>query len=852
MSDPAAAARPTGLSHAEAARRLAQDGPNELPAGRRLALGAIVIDVLSEPMLLLLLAAGAIYLVLGEPRDAVVLMVFAGLTTLIAVVQELRSERAIEALREFAMPHAAVIRAGERVVIPSREVVRGDLLVVGEGARLTADGWLVEGQGLSIDEALLTGESVPVGKTVLAGPMPSSPPPPGGEGLPYAWAGTMAVRGSGLMQVAATGAATRIGEIGLSLARLENEPPRLVVQTRRLVRWFAVIGLGVSVLAGVLFALLRGGWLDGALVGIALAMSMLPEELPIVLALFMTMGALRMAGARVLARRGAAIETLGAASVLCTDKTGTLTQNRMEIAELRLPGGESFEPVAGVSFPEAFRTLASRGILACPREPSDPMELAFHGLAKAHPAAALDAHHQDGWALHRHYELRPDLLAMSQVWGSDGEAARLIAAKGAPEAIAELCSLPDDQCAAMEAQVAAMAERGLRVLGVAEALWGEAALPESQRHFAFAFVGLVGLADPVRPSVPPAVDALQQAGLRVVMITGDYPATAAAIAAQAGIAAGEVMTGEELARIDDDELARRVGTVAVFARAMPEHKLRIVRALKAAGEVVAMIGDGVNDAPSLKAAHIGVAMGQRGTDVAREAAGIVLLDDDFGSIVAALRLGRRIYDNVRKAIGFIIAVHVPIAGLALLPLLTGWPLILGPVQIALLELVIDPVCTLAFEAEAEEDDLMRRPPRDPASALVSPTLLGWALLQGGAALALLTGLAVAANLSGMGADLARATTFAALVAALVVLIFANRSFAAGRGPGRAGRNAALAVILGVVGALCAGLFLVPPVAALFGLPVLDVRSLGAAGLAAALLYAVLRLAKPRFRPAFTR
>lgn len=848
MPDRAVPARHHGLSPAQAAQRLAEEGPNELPGARKLALGAIVLEVLREPLLLLLLTAGAIYLVLGEPGDALVLLVFAGLTTAITVVQELRSERAIEALREFAVPHAAVIRAGERLVIPSREVVRGDLLVIGEGSRLTADGWLLEAQGLTIDEALLTGESVPVGKTALTG---ASPPPavpqPGGDGLPYAWSGTMAVRGSALMQVAATGAASRIGQIGLSLARLESETPRLVVQTRRLVRWFAVIGVGISVLAGTLFAVLRGGWLDGALVGIALAMSMLPEELPIVLSLFMTMGALRMARARVLARRGAAIETLGAASVLCTDKTGTLTWNRMEIAELRLPGGESFEPLAGAPFPDAFRTLASRGILACPREPVDPMELAFHGLAQAHPGAALDAHHQDGWSLHRHYELRPDLLAMSQVWGSEAEAARLIAAKGAPEAMAELCALPAAQRAALDEQVAVMAQRGLRVLGVAEARWSEGPLPESQRHFAFAFIGLVGLADPVRPSVPPAVMELQQAGIRVVMITGDYPATASAIAAQAGIAPGAVMTGDELARVGDAELARRVGGVAVFARAMPEHKLRIVRALKAAGEVVAMIGDGVNDAPSLKAAHIGVAMGQRGTDVAREAAGIVLLDDDFGAIVAAVRLGRRIYDNLRKAIGFIVAVHVPIAGLALLPLLTGWPLILGPVQIALLELVIDPVCTLAFEAEEEERGLMQRPPRDPASPLVSPALMGWALLQGSLALALLAALAVAANLSGIGADLARATTFAALVAALVVLIFINRAFAAG-----AGRNRALAVILGSVGSLCAVLFLVRPVAALFHLPTLDTPTLGAAALTAGALYLVLRLAKPRFSAAFTR
>ncbi|MEJ2409615.1 MAG: HAD-IC family P-type ATPase [Novosphingobium sp.] len=619
-----------GLSHAEAAQRLAADGPNELSSGKQRSLLGIIGGVLHEPMLLFLVAAGVIYLLLGEPHDALILLAFAGLTVVIAVVQEARTEKAIDALRDLSVPQATVIREGQRQTVRSQDIVRGDLLVVSEGGRVAADGWILQADTLQADEAILTGESVAVTKARLTGEKPGEAPLPGGDGVPYAYSGTLVVRGTGLVRVAATGPRTRIGAIGQSLATLTDETPRLTLQTRKLVRWFAAGGIGVSVLAILLYGFLRGSWLDALLSGVALAMSMLPEELPVVLTLFMTMGALRMSRSRVLARRGTAIETLGAATVLCTDKTGTLTQNRMLVEELRLPDGTAFRSAEdGATFPDAFLHLARAGIMACPEEPFDPMEKAFHELDTAYPGAALKERQDDGWTLHRHYPLDTDLLAMSHVWTNGGEDGKLVAAKGAPEAIAGLCGLDGEARAAMDAAVADMASRGLRVLGVASTCWTNGTLPESQHGFDFTFAGLVGLADPIRETVPQAVLSLQSAGLRVVMITGDYPATARAIAEKAGIAAGETMTGTDIARLSDEELAERIGAVSVFARVMPEQKLRIVTALKAAGEVDAMTGAGVNDAPSLKAAHIGVAMGQRGTDVAREASSIVLLDDDF-------------------------------------------------------------------------------------------------------------------------------------------------------------------------------------------------------------------------------
>ena len=547
------------------------------------------------------------------------------------------------------------------------------------------------------------------------------------------FSGSLVVRGTGIGEVIAIGALSEIGKIGQSLSTLETEPPRLQAQTRRLVRVFAMVGGAVSVLAVLLYGTLRGGWLDAVLAGIALGMSMLPEEFPVVLTVFMAMGAWRISRARVLTRRAAAIETLGSATVLCTDKTGTLTENRMSIAELRLKNGEIFRPrerVRRENAGGASMTWSSSAFSPVRGIPFDPMEKAFHDLGREQLAETEHLHGPE-WKLVHAYGLRPGLLAMSHVWqAADGRQEFVIAAKGAPEAIADLCHLDAADLAALTQSVDAMAAEGLRVLGVARASFAGQAWPDSQHDFAFEFLGLVGLADPLRPSVPDAVSECRSAGIKVVMITGDYPATARAIARQAGLDAEDLVTGEELEQLSEAELALRVRTATVFARIMPEQKLRIVNALKANGEIVAMTGDGVNDAPSLKAAHIGIAMGGRGTDVAREASSIVLLDDDFGSIVKAVRLGRRIYDNLRKAMGFIFAVHVPIAGLALLPLLFGLPILFGPMHIAFLEMVIDPVCSLVFEAETEEDDVMRRPPRAPDEPLFSGALIGWSLLQG--------------------------------------------------------------------------------------------------------------------------
>lgn len=790
-----------GLTSLQAAERLCAEGPNELPRKGQRSFFRIVLDVMREPMLALLIGAGLVYLALGDLHEALILVGFACLSILITIVQEARTERALEALRDLTSPRALVVRDGVRVRIAAREMVRGDVFVLAEGDRVPADGWIAENDGLYIDESLLTGESVPVRKTEGGADAVAAMARPGGDDLPFVYSGSLVVRGLGLCVAKSTGVTTEIGRIGQVLATLETEAPRLRQQTRRLVLWFAAIGAAASLLAVLLYGLLRGSWLEAALAGIALGMSMLPEEFPVVLTIFMAMGAMRMSRERVLTRRAAAIETLGSATVLCTDKTGTLTQNRMSISELRLPDGRvlSHDATADLHLEDDFHLLAEFGILASAQQAVDPMEVAFQELGAAHVGETVRPRQEAGWTLHHHYPLDPKLLAMSHVWSSNQpQDEKVIATKGAPEAIADLCEMSGNGRNLLKAAVDEMANRGLRVLGVAEARWPGSELPASQRAFSFKFLGLVGLADPLRPSVPDAVRQCREAGIRIVMITGDYPQTARAIAKQAGIAGDRVLTGDELAAMSEHELQREITSVSICARIMPEQKLRLVEALKASGEVVAMTGDGVNDAPSLKAAHIGIAMGGRGTDVAREAAAIVLLDDDFGSIVKAVRMGRRIYDNLRKAMGFIVAVHIPIAGLALLPLLTGMPLLLGPIHIAFIEMIIDPVCSLVFEAEIDERKVMQRPPRHAETPLFSRWLVGWSVIQGSAVLAVAGGLTLYLWKSGLTPSQLRSAAFFSLVLGITTLILVNRRFSTSMMSALKRPNPTLSIVLGSV------------------------------------------------------
>ena len=754
----------TGLTEAVARERLGRDGANAMPRADRRGFWRIIGEVLREPMFALLLVGGALYLVLGEISDALVLIAFAGLSVGIAVTQELRSEKVLDALRDLSSPMALVIREGERRAIPARDLVRGDLIVVAEGDRAPADAVLIQANEVLVDESLLTGESEPVGK--VAAVMGAALVRPGDAQSASLYAGALVVRGQGVAEVAATGPATEVGRIGRALQAIAPEPTALTRQVRLIVRWvggFAVLTCGAVVL---LLGLGRGAWLQGLLAGVALGMAMIPEEFPLVLTVFMVMGAWRISRSGVLTRKASAIETLGSATVLCTDKTGTLTVNHMTVAG-GWRAGRLLEPGAPKDADD-LGALVRLGVLASAANPFDPMERAFHEAGSG-PAAA------EGLTAERLYGLRPDLLAVTQVWSRPSQSERLVAVKGAPEAVAALCGLEAGDREPLLAAVEAMATNGMRVLGLAEGDFKGPALPDTPRGFPLRFAGLVGLADPLRADVPDAVRACRAAGVRVVMITGDYPATARGVAAKAGLADGELITGPELAGLSDADLAARAPAATIFARILPEQKLRIVQALRAAGEVVAMTGDGVNDAPALKAADIGVAMGQRGSDVAREAASLVLLKDGFAPIVQTIALGRRIYDNLRAAMSFVLAVHVPLAGLALIPLLAGGGLVLAPVHIAFLEMLIDPVCSIVFEAEAADSRVMGRPPRRPREQLFNRARLIRSLGQGAVGLLAVLAVYAFALWRGGSMDQARAGAFTALVLTDLALIIANRA-----------------------------------------------------------------------------
>lgn len=763
-----------GLTEMEASARLTAEGPNELPSSRERTIQRIAWEVVREPMFLLLVACGTIYLLLGDVREAGMLLGFVFIVMGITIYQERKTERALEALRDLSSPRALVIRDGVRKRIAGRDVVRGDLLVLTEGDRVPADATLLTSINLSCDESLLTGESVPVRKLPCDGDPPAAAP--GGDDLPFVFSGTMIVQGQAVARVHAIGSSTEIGKIGRALQETQTEQTRLQKATSKLVRRIALIGGALFGIVVVVYGLTRGDWLQGLLAGIAMAMAMLPEEFPVVLTIFLALGAWRIAQSRVLTRRIPAVETLGAATVLCVDKTGTLTQNRMTVNRLYAHGRywevEGEHPTA---LPEEFHELLEYGILASKSEPFDPMERALRNLGLR--SLGQTEHLHDDWTLVHEYPLSRELLALSHVWSSPDGRAYVIAAKGAPEAIVDLCHLDRPIVERITRSVREMATSGLRVLGVAHASFGREDLPDGQHDFQFKFVGLIGLDDPVRSTVPPAVHECKSAGIRVVMITGDYPETARAIARQIGLQPNDaVITGPELERMDDAELRRSVETVSIFARAVPEQKLRLVRALRANGEVVAMTGDGVNDAPALKAADIGIAMGERGTDVAREAASLVLLDDDFASIVASVRLGRRIYDNLRKAMAYIFAIHVPIAGMSLIPVLLKWPLVLMPVHIVFLELIIDPACSVVFEAEREEKGLMRRPPRDPKEPIFGKGMLVLGLLQGAIVLAVVLAVFAISLHRGQGEAEARALAFTTLIVANLALILTNRSW----------------------------------------------------------------------------
>lgn len=697
----------SGLSAAEVSASLQQFGFNELAPEQSGSFLKKIWSTCTEPMFLLLFGAAAIYFILGEHQDALIMLGFVLFIAGINLFQEWRTDKTLHALRALSAPKTTVIRDGSLLAIDSRELAVGDLMLLEEGERVNADGKIIEMFDLGMDESALTGESDTVWKKTAPAEQNEHWQPN------FCYAGTAVVQGSAIVQIEKIGMGTEYGKISQSLLEVTPEKTPLEKQTRKLIKICAAAGFFLFILVLLANYVHNAGFVNSLLAGITLAMAIIPEEFPVILTVFLAMGAWRLARKQTLIRRMPSVETLGAVSVLCVDKTGTLTENRMTVQNLA--------PFDSVS----TNDLLHWATLASETEPYDPMEKAI--LAKTE-AAGITPQQIFVHKLVFEYPFNNSSKMMGHVWEINGRPA--LAAKGSPESILPLCRLTPDAAQAVAMQQQEMAQAGLRVIAVAQRT-EMTEIPAELGANQLRLLGLIGLADPPREAVPEAIRRCGQAGIRVIMITGDNGITAAAIAKKIGLSnAATIITGKELEAMPEAELNKKIKTVNIFARVIPQQKMRIVKALQAGGAIVAMTGDGVNDAPALKLADIGIAMGKRGTNVAREAADMILLDDNFTTIVETVKDGRRIYDNIKKAVGYVFVVHIPIALMALLPPLLHLPMLLLPVHVVLLELIIDPTCSIVFERQPPDKDIMSRPPRSASTGLISAGMMLKAALQG--------------------------------------------------------------------------------------------------------------------------
>lgn len=740
-----------GLSSVEVRRKQKQFGFNELSSSNKKNIIKILFELLSEPMILLLIVTVSLYFILGNKNEAMLLLFsFFGII-FIELYQNRKTEKSLEALRNLSSPISRVIRDGEMVTIPGREVVVGDIMLISEGSRVPADARLISSESLCVDESLLTGESEPVEKTIKKHK---------DIRLGLVFSGTLVVKGHGMVEVTGIGQKTEIGLIGKSLKSIEIEKTLLQKEVRKAIRLVAIMAIVALVILTLVYWIGRGDFTQGLLASLTLAIAILPEEFPVVLTIFLTLGAWRLAKNNILARRANTIETLGSTTVLCVDKTGTLTENRMKILSIIDNNGNLYND----DF-ESVKEIVKYGVLASQKNPFDPMEEAFIVTGEKVFGDIDNIYKQK--SIIKEFPLEEDSLSIVHIWGNDDNI-KSIALKGAPEAVFDLCKVDKETRIKLETDVKLLASQGLRVIAIAKGKPTDF-VPDNRNGFDFEFLGLVGLTDPIRKEVLPAIKMCTEAGIRVVMITGDYPETAINIAKKIGLDYENIITGLEFGKLSKNERLEIVKSVTVFSRVSPSDKLKIVNALKSNGEVVVMTGDGVNDAPALKSANVGIAMGKRGTDVAREAAAIVLLDDNFASIVHGVRLGRRIYDNLRKAMSYIISVHIPIALLSLLPVLFGWPLVLIPVHIMFLEFIIDPSSTIIFENEKETADIMQRPPRKLKESIFNKKMVIGSIIRGlFVAFIVIFMFKLLLNL-GWGEDKARGMTFLILIVSNILL-----------------------------------------------------------------------------------
>ncbi|MBL7738219.1 MAG: cation-translocating P-type ATPase [Chitinophagaceae bacterium] len=798
----------TGLDTRQVELSRQQNGSNSIDTNEKRLLAHVLKEVVLEPMFILLLAATIIYFLVGQYQEGFIMLAAIFIVAGISIFQEYRSRNAVQALRKISAPRAVVIRNGVTVQIATEEVVVNDLLLLEEGEVVAADGLIILANDFSLNESILTGESFAVTKTA------------GDNNSVYK--GTLVTSGSATIQVTAVGNKTMFGKIGLSLQEITIVKTPLQQQIRSFVRNMVWIG-GIAFLIVVGFNYFQSGDLVQAfLQGLTLAMSVLPEEIPVAFSTFQALGAFRLLRNNIIVKQPQYVETLGSATVICTDKTGTITQNKMSVAFLYDATTRQSVPVSGTGdIPE---TVVEYAMWSSEINPFDPMEKAIHELYTV--IATTDK--RPLFKQVHEYPIGGKPPMMTHIF-NDEKGETIIAAKGGPEAIAQRSDLSPENIKQIEEQAMIYARQGFRVLGVGKGIWKEKNWPVTQEEFSFEFLGLVAFQDPPKENMRQTIKTFHDAGIEVKMITGDYAETAVAIANQVELGHNnEVLTGNEVLHLTATELQKRVKSINIYARMFPEAKLKVIDALKENGEVVAMTGDGVNDGPALKAAHIGIAMGQRGSEVARSAASLILSDDDLGHMTEAVAIGRKIYDNLKKAIQYIVSIHIPIILIVTLPLLLQWQFhdLFSPVHVIFLELIMGPTCSIIYENEPMEPGTMNRPPRKMGTTFLSVRQLLISILQGLIITAGCLGAGYYLMQQGATETTIRTVVFTTLLFSNIFLTLVNRSFYYSVFTTLAYKNRLVPLIIGITLVFIAAVLYIPFMQKLFSLEQLPFSLIG--------------------------
>jgi len=746
----------TGLSDSEVLASRRQYGSNVFTGNTNRTFIHVLKEIVMEPMFIMLLIACTIYFLMNAYEEGLIMLVSIFIVAGISFFQEYRSRNAVEALEKLSAPRAKVLRNGHIIKIATADIVVHDLLWLEEGENIEADGVVISSNDFSVDESVITGESFAVVK----------------EPESKVYKGTLVTSGSATVQVTAIGDKTTFGKIGTSLKTIQavKTPLQLQIQVfvRRMV-WFGVVAFllvfGINYYQSHLF-------MYGLLQGLTLAMSALPEEIPVAFSTFQALGAYRLLQNNIIVKQPQFVETLGAATVICLDKTGTLTQNLMHIAAVYDAIDKKEIEVNGTN--TLPYQLIEYAMWASETTPFDPMEKAIHHLYKR--ITVSDKRPQ--FKQVHEYPISGKPPMMTHIF-RDATDTAIIACKGAPEAVLQLSKLSADEKKKVEEQALLFARQGYRVLGVGKGEWDSEVYPATQQEFSFQFLGLIAFSDPPKPRIAATMKAFKQAGIAIKIITGDYAETTLAIAKAIGLnEKGQYLTGKDVMNCSPEELQGKVKEVNIFARMFPEAKMKVIDALKATGEVVAMTGDGVNDAPALKAAHIGIAMGQRGSEVSKAAASLIITDDDLGHMIDAVALGRKIYDNLKKAIQYIVSIHIPIILIVTLPLLLAWKYdnVFSPVHVIFLELLMGPTCSIIYENEPMEPGTMSRPPRESQSTFLSAKQLRTSIAQGVIITIGCLGIGYYSLQQGQSEVWVRTVIFITLLFSNIFLTLVNRSF----------------------------------------------------------------------------